>query len=78
MVAKVGTYKGRREEDPGKMKFRQKGFFKNENKARAAQDILRKQGLKTRVIKYTTGWGLDVMAKHDFWVNNYWVDRDIR
>jgi hypothetical protein len=66
-----GTYKGRPEEDPGKMKFRTKGFFKKEVNARAAQEKLKAQGLKTKVVKYTEGYSLLVMAKHDFWKRNF-------
>ena len=66
-----GTYKGRSEEDPGKLKFRYKGFFKKEENARAAQKRLKAQGLQTKVVKYTDGCGLYVMAKHDFWGKNF-------
>lgn len=72
----TGTYKGRREEDPGKMKFRHKGAFRKEANARAAQEILKAQGLKTKVVKYTNGYGLYVMAKHDFWKKDFLVDGD--
>ena len=66
-----GTYKGHPEEDPGKMKFRYKGFFKKEANARAAQKTLTGQGLKTKVVKYTDGYALYVMSKHDFWKKNF-------
>jgi len=72
----TGTYRGRREEDPGKMKFRHKGSFRKEANARAAQAILREKGLKTRVEKYTDSFGLYVMAKHDFWKKDFLVDGD--
>lgn len=74
----TGTYRGRREEDPGKMKFRYKGFFEKEANARAAQAKLKEKGFKTRVEKYTDdwGWGLYVMAKHDFWKKDFLVDGD--
>lgn len=75
-VTMRGIYKGRREKDPGKMMFRQKGFFRREANARAAQAVLKERGLKTKVVKYTDGWGLFVMAKHDFWKSNYLVDGD--
>jgi hypothetical protein len=70
-----GVYRGRREESPGKMMFRYKGFFECEKYAREVQAKLKKQGLKTKVVHYTSGFALYVMAKHDFWKKNFIVDR---
>jgi hypothetical protein len=71
----TGTHKGRREDNPGKMQFRQKGFFKLESEARAYQIQLKGQGKKTKVVKYTDGYGLYVMARHDFWKKDYIVGK---
>lgn len=73
---KVGRYRGRREYDPGKMHWRHKGVFRTEDKARAAQQRLKAQGLKTKIEHYPQSeypWALYVMAKHDFWKKNFIV-----
>lgn len=62
-----GTFHGRREENPGKMMFRQKGFFSHECDARRAQKMLSGKGKKTKVVTYTDGYSLYVMAPHEFW-----------
>lgn len=64
-----------REKNPGKMQYRQKGFFTSKDRARAAQQRLAAQGLKAKVVTYTDGYSLYVMAKHDFWGKAYIYDR---
>ena len=71
----MGMYKGRPEENPGKMMFRHKGTFAKEIDARKAQDRLRYEGKKTKVVKYTDGWSLYVFAPHDFWKRSFILKR---
>jgi hypothetical protein len=70
-----GTYRGRPEDDPGKMKFRYKGFFWNKERARKAQEKIKARGLKTKLVTYTDGFGLYVMAPHDFWKGSFILDK---
>ena len=72
----MGMYKGRPEENPGKMMFRHKGSFTKEVDARKAQDRLRYDGKKTKVVKYTDGYySLYVFAPHDFWKGAFILKR---
>jgi len=71
----MGMYKGRPEENPGKMMFRHKGTFAKEIEARKAQDKLRYEGKKTKVVKYIDGWSLYVFAPHDFWKRSFILKR---
>ena len=64
-----------REKSPGKMQYRQKGFFLSYDRARAAQQRLAAQGKRSRVVHYTDGFGVDVIAPHDFWGRSYIYDR---
>jgi hypothetical protein len=67
----IGTYRGRKEQDPGKMIYRHKGSFSHEEDARAAQVFLSVKGIKSKVIKYTDGYSLYVLAPHNFWGKSF-------
>lgn len=70
----VGKYMGRREINPGKMQFREKGVFMSEKGAREYQASLKARGMRTKVVHYPGSyypWAVYVMAKHDFWKRNF-------
>lgn len=69
-----GMYRGRLEENPGKMQYRHKGRFRSKDRARALQQRLASQGLKAKVVTFTDGFSVYVMAKHDFWGRNFTTD----
>jgi hypothetical protein len=68
-------YRGRVEKDPGKMIYRQKGAFASLPRARAAQKRLANAGKKAKVIRFTDGYSLYVVASHDFWGRSFIYDR---
>ena len=67
----MGTYHGRPEKDPGKMIYRHKGSFSHEEDAKGAAAHLRSQGKEARVVTYTDGYSLYVLAPHDFWGKSF-------
>lgn len=70
----IGIYRGRREEDPGKMKYRHKGSFVSETVARAHQQDFAARGIRAKIVKMREEvypYHLYVMAKHDFWKKNF-------
>lgn len=68
---KYGSYRNRFEKDPGKMIYRHKGSFSHEEDARKVQKLLSQKGQKTKVVKYTDGYSLYVVAPHEFWGKSY-------
>jgi hypothetical protein len=66
-----GMYRGRPEKLPGKMIFREKGWFAKLEDAQIAQLRLKKQGKKTKIVKLTEYYSLQVIAPHDFWAKNF-------
>lgn len=70
----VGVYNGHREENPGKLQWRHKGFFKNLQRAKRYAARFKKTGVRAQVRKYVDGYSLYLMAKHDFWGNNFVYD----
>ena len=69
----IGYHAGRREESPGKLMYRHKGSFSSEKDARKLQQALSKAGKKAKVVKYTDGYSVYVMARHDFWGRDFIV-----
>jgi hypothetical protein len=71
----TGMYRSREEQDPGKLMYRHKGVFASEIRARTAQKSFVAAGIKAQVRKYTDGYSLYVMSKHDFWKGSFIVDK---
>jgi hypothetical protein len=53
------------------MIFREKGWFAKLEDAQIAQLRLKKQGKKTKIVKLTEYYSLQVIAPHDFWAKNF-------
>jgi hypothetical protein len=70
----VGTYKGRREETPGRMMWRHKGNFASAWNAEQFKNKMIAAGFEAKVENYTDGYSVYVMAPHDFWKDQFIVD----
>ena len=69
--------KGRREEDPGKMKYRFKGVFMSKDVARAHQKDCSIRGIRAKVMYFPEDaypYHLYVLALHDFWKKNFIIN----
>lgn len=74
-----GMYRGKPENEPGKMMYRHKGSFDSKEEAQRAQKHLAADGKQAKVVKYTGDrfppYSLYVMAKHDFWGKSFILKR---
>jgi len=72
----LGRYNGQWEESPGKMIYRHKGVFASKDNARAFQKKLAADGQKAKVVTFTDGYSVYVMAPHEFWKSQFIVDKE--
>ena len=70
----LGKYRGRWEENPGRLMFRYKAEIKLLKNATEYVKKLRAAGHTVKLTKYTDGYAVYVMAKHDFSGRSFHVD----
>ena len=71
----MGMYRGRREEEPGKLIYRHKGVFSHIEDALKEQKKIVAQGKHAKIVTYTDGYSLYVVAPHDFWKKSFIIKR---